>query len=55
MGRVRNAMREVEWFAVIAVILLIGAIALAVFTSLATLALVLGLCAVVSAIFSYRT
>lgn len=56
-----NVVREVEWYAVIAMVLLIAALILAVLISvqvvplyLWVLAIVLGFSAVVSAIFSHR-
>ena len=49
-------MREVEWFAVIAIILLVAAVALTlVFNTPWALAIVLAIAAVVAAIFSHRT
>ena len=51
-----NTVREVEWFAVIAVLLLIVAVALAVWVpTLWVLAIVLSISSVVSAVFSHRT
>jgi uncharacterized membrane protein YdbT with pleckstrin-like domain len=48
--------REVEWFAVIAIILLVAAVALTlVFNTPWALAIVLAIAAVVAAIFSHRT
>lgn len=56
-----NIMREVEWYAVIAIVLLVGALLLAVLIAvqavtpfLWVLAVVLGFSAVVAAIFSHR-
>jgi hypothetical protein len=60
--RIWNGLRETEWYAVIAIVLLGGALLLAVLiaTSAVTamlwvLAIVLGMAAIVSAIFSHRT
>ena len=57
-----NALRETEWYAVIAIVLLAAAFLLAVLiaTSVVTpflwvLAVTMGFAAVVSAIFSHRT
>jgi len=50
-----NWVRETEWYAVIAILLLAGAVALAVWTNLWTLAIVLAIAAVVAAVFSHRT
>ena len=51
-----SRIREVEWFAVIAIILLAAAIALTlVFNTPWALGIVLAIAAVVSAIFSHRT
>lgn len=51
-----NTIREVEWFAVIALLLLVAAVALAVWApTLWALAIVLAISAVVAAVFSHRT
>lgn len=56
MRKVWNVLRETEWFAVIALLLLVVAVILAVWVShLWVLAIVLSVAAVVSAIFSHRT
>lgn len=56
MRRFWNTIREVEWFAVIALMLLVVAVVLAVWVeTLWVLAIVLSVAAVVSAIFSHRT
>ncbi len=56
-----NALRETEWYAVIAMVLRVGALLLAVLIAvkvvepaLWVLAIVLGMSAIVSAIFSHR-
>lgn len=56
-----NVVREVEWYAVIAMVLLVAALILAVLIAIQAapvylwvLAVVLGFSAVVSAIFSHR-
>lgn len=56
-----NALREIEWYAVIAMVLLISALLLAVLIAIEAvtpllwvLAVILGFSAVVSAIFSHR-
>ncbi len=52
----RDSLRGVEWYAIIAIVLLITAVALAVWVpALSTLAMVLTGAAIVSALFSYRT
>lgn len=49
-------LREVEWYAVIAILLLVVAVALTlVFNTPWALAIVLAIAAVVAAIFSHRT
>lgn len=62
MRRFWNIVRETEWYAVIAMVLLIGALLLAVLIALSAvtpalwvLAVVLGMAAIVSAVFSHRT
>ena len=56
MRRLLNTLREFEWYAVIALLLLVVAVALAVWVpSLWVLAIVLAISAVVSAVFSHRT
>lgn len=62
MRRAFNIIREVEWYAIIALVLLAVAVVLAVLIAvhainplLWVLAIVLSFAAVVSAIFSYRT
>lgn len=54
--RFRNTLRELEWFTVIAVILLVAAVSLVLWAPGAfEIAVILVGCAIVSAIFSYRT
>ena len=62
MERFWNVIREVEWYAVIAIVLLVVALVLSVLiaaslvtSTLWVLAVVLGFSAVVSAVFSHRT
>ncbi len=56
MYRFRNFANAVEWYAVIAIILLVVAVILAVwFPALWVLAIVLAISAVVAAVFSHRT
>lgn len=62
MRRFWNSMREVEWYAVIAIVLLAAAFLLAVLIAasvltplLWVLAVTMGFAAVVSAVFSHRT
>ena len=54
MRKLWNLARELEWFAIIAVALMATAIALVLFTTLWELPVILGMAAVVSAIFSHR-
>ncbi len=56
MRRFWNGLREVEWYAVIAILLLATAIVITlVLEALWALAIVLAVAAVVSAVFSHRT
>lgn len=55
MGNLWKFIREVEWFAVFALVLIATALALVIFTSLWEVPVVLGLAAIVSAVFSHRT
>ena len=56
MRRFWNALREVEWYAIIALVLLVVAVILSVWVpTLWVLAIVLSVSAVVAAIFSHRT
>jgi len=56
MFRTKNFINAVEWYAVIAIFLLIAAVALAVWVpDLWVLAIVLAISAVVAAVFSHRT
>lgn len=62
LRRIWNVFREVEWYAVIAIFLLLSALVLAVLIAVGAvtpwlwvLAIVLTQAAVVSAIFSHRT
>ncbi len=62
MERFWNVIREIEWYAVFAMILIIGALVLAVLIALTVvpvtlwvLAIVLGLASIVAAVFSHRT
>ena len=56
MRRFWNVVRETEWYAIIAILLLVAAVVLAVWTpALWALAIVLAISAVVSAVFSHRT
>lgn len=57
-----NVVREVEWYAVLAIVLLVAALVVAVLiamqmvaSSLWVLAVVMGFSAVVAAVFSHRT
>lgn len=62
MRNLWNALRETEWYAVIAMVLLVGALLLAVLIALSiipiilwVLAVILTQTAIVAAIFSHRT
>lgn len=62
LRRFWNAIRETEWYAVIAMLLLTGALVLAVLIAMSivgynmwVLAIVMASAAIVSAIFSHRT
>lgn len=55
MQKLWSFLREVEWFAVLALVLLVLAVALVIFTPLFQLPVILGFAAVVSAVFSHRT
>lgn len=62
MARIWNAIREVEWYAVLSIVLLVIALGLAVLIAMSfiesllwVLVIVLTQAAVVSAVFSHRT
>ena len=55
MRNLWSFLREIEWFAVIALLFIVAALVLVVFTPLWELPLILGMAAIVAAIFSHRT
>lgn len=55
MQKLWNFLRELEWFAVFSMLFIITALVLVVLTPLWQLPVILGMAAIVSAIFSHRT
>lgn len=55
MRKLWNVLREIEWFAVIAILFIVLALALVIFTTLWELPVILGMAAIVAAVFSHRT